>query len=240
MPRKSGQTLVMQVSDALRDRIAQGIYPSGTRLPSEAQMTNEFNVSRTVVREAVAALRADGLVEAKQGAGIFVLATRPDMELPFNNIDFERISNVIEMLELRAAVEVEAAGLAAVRRSPAQEERILDALRILRQKSATGQSTVAEDFDLHLAIADATNNPRFRDFLMMIGTSLIPRQALNEEPEATDDVSSQEYLEAIDAEHAAIVTAILDGNEQAARVAMRHHLKGSQSRYRSLLRRSNA
>ena len=76
-------------------------------------------MSRTVVREAIASLRADRLVEAKQGAGVFVLEPQAVVQSPLlslQNIDPERVSSMIEVLELRTAVEVEAAGLAALRR----------------------------------------------------------------------------------------------------------------------------
>lgn len=108
----AGRTLVETVRDALREQIAAGAYSPGSRLPSEAQMTKEFGVSRTVIREAVASLRADGLVAPHQGAGFFVPAPPAPVELPFQNIDFVRISSMIELLELRTAVVAEAAALA--------------------------------------------------------------------------------------------------------------------------------
>lgn len=123
--RPSG-TLVVQVAEALRRAIQGGEYKPGDKLPSEARLTETHGVSRTVVREAIAALRSDGLVEPKRGAGVFVLEPAATPGLPFQNIDHARISSIIELLELRAAVEVEAAGLAATRRSPAQEEAIMD------------------------------------------------------------------------------------------------------------------
>lgn len=89
------------------------------------------------------------------------------------------------------------------------------------------------DFALHLAIAEATNNPRFGDFLSMIGSNLIPRKVLTE---SDSEPVPREYLDVISAEHHKIVNAILDGDEEAARAAMRQHLKGSQARYRALLR----
>ena len=231
--RTAGRTLVQHVRDALRDQIEQGGFAPGTRLPSEAQMTRDFDVSRTVIREAVASLRADGLVEARQGAGVFVLNPPTPVSAPFQNIDFVRISSMIEVLELRTAVEVEAAALAAQRRSPAQEEKLMDCLADIARVSRTGDATMQADFALHLAIADAANNPRFGEFLSMLGPSLIPRSALTDTP---SEPSPQAYLDKIAAEHDAIVGAIIDGNEDAARAAMRTHLKGSQTRYRALLR----
>lgn len=121
----SGGNLVVQVSAELRQSIQSGSVKAGDKLPSEAKLTEAFGVSRTVIREAIAALRADGLVEARQGAGVFVREAPPQEALPFQDLDYNRISSVIELLELRTGVEVEAAGLAAVRRSPQQEEAII-------------------------------------------------------------------------------------------------------------------
>ncbi|WP_417721787.1 FadR/GntR family transcriptional regulator [Salipiger sp.] len=230
---RGGGTLVQTVRDSLREQIEAGAYKPGSRLPSEAQMTREFSVSRTVVREAVAALRADGLVEPRQGAGVFVLDPPAPVDLPFQKINFVRISSMIELLELRTAVEVEAAGLAAQRRSPAQEETLIGRLHEVSRAAAAGEPTMEADFALHLAIAEATNNPRFGEFLSMIGSSLIPRRALSNSDAET---APRAYLDVISAEHDAIVTAIVERDEEAARAAMRKHLKGSQTRYRALLR----
>jgi DNA-binding FadR family transcriptional regulator len=223
------------VVTAIRAQVFSGALSAGEKLPTESQMTAAFGVSRTVVREAVAALRAEGLVEPRQGAGVFVLQPAPAVVEPFKDIDFDRVSSVIEVLELRTAVEVEAAGLAALRRSPQQEERIIDAYREVHRLSAAGEPTTDADFALHLAIADAANNPRFREFLSMIGPSVIPRRALSAEGA---EAASGEYLSMIDREHERIVAAILGGEEDEARSAMRAHLHGSQSRYRTLLRQS--
>ena len=70
---RGGGSLVMQVGESLRRAITTGKYRPGERLPSEIELTETHGVSRTVVREAVAALRSDGLVEVRQGAGIFVV-----------------------------------------------------------------------------------------------------------------------------------------------------------------------
>ena len=226
-------SLVVTVAESLREQIVGGSMEPGTRLPSEAQLCRDHSVSRTVVREAVAALRADGLVVSRQGAGVFVLKQEPPPELPFQDIQYDRISSMIEVLEIRTAVEVEAASLAARRRSPQQEETIVEALRALRAEREAGQSTSAADFDLHLAIAAATSNPRFGEFLTLLGNGMIPRVALR--TEGSGPVSGK-YFAQIDREHQTIVNAILEGDREAARLAMQEHLEGSQARYRALLR----
>ncbi|MDL2407049.1 FadR/GntR family transcriptional regulator [Rhizobium calliandrae] len=227
------QTLVARLSDTLRRAIETGQFPPGSKLPSESQLTEAHGVSRTVVREAIAALRSDRLVEAQQGAGVFVLDQPTSSVLSFGNLDQARVSSVIELLELRTAVEVEAAGLAALRRSPAQEETIFERHHALRDRLNAGVPTSEADFALHVAIAEATNNPRFREFLAMIGPRIIPRAAMREgELEADQDA----YILLIDEEHRQIVVAISNGDEEGAREAMRRHLRGSQERYRALLR----
>jgi GntR family transcriptional regulator, transcriptional repressor for pyruvate dehydrogenase complex len=233
---RGSRTLVSQLGDALRQAIVTGQFPPGSRLPSEAQLTEAHGVSRTVVREAIAALRADRLVEARQGAGVFVLeppAANQTTMLSLSNIDQARVSSMVELLELRTAVEVEAAGLAALRRSPAQEEVILDRHYAIRACLEASLPTSEADFALHLAIAEATNNPRFREFLTMIGRSLIPRAALRPDDSENDQAA---YISLLDEEHSAIVVAISNGDEEGAREAMRRHLRGSQLRYRTLLR----
>lgn len=227
-------TLVVKVADALRSQISKGRYKPADRLPSEAQLTQEFGVSRTVVREAIAALRSDGLVEPRQGAGVFVLEPAPPERRPFDNVDLARVSSLIEMLELRTAVEGDAAGLAALRRSPGQEEKIIEAFDAFRISADEGKPTAEADFAFHLAIAQATNNPRFSEFLQVLGPTLIPRRAVADNGEET--VLPSADINRLIAEHEAVLTAIQDGDEDAARAAMRKHLKNSQTRYRSMLR----
>lgn len=228
----SGSTLVVKVADALRTAILAGAFKAGDKLPSEARLTETHKVSRTVVREAIAALRADGLVEPRRGAGVFVLEPVAAATPPFQNIDHARLSSIVELLELRAAVESEAAALAAVRRSPAQDEEILTRHNAVQTALAVGESTAKADFALHQAIAEATNNPRFSEFIELIGETAIPRAALKN---SATDRTSPAYLDQINAEHTAIVTAISNGDPEAARAAMRAHLLGSQRRYRTLL-----
>lgn len=229
------KNLVGTVSAQLREAIVSGELKPGDKLPSEAGLTKRFGVSRTVIREAIASLRADGLVEARHGVGVFVLNSQVGGGLSLQPFEKERISSVIEVLELRAAVEIEAAGLAAARRSPAQEEVIFERYDDLSKLIAEGKPTTAADFAFHLAIADATNNPRFREFLEVMGRDVIPRASLQD---GMGERAAAAYLEHIQDEHKRIAEAISAHDEDTAREAMRLHLKGSLQRYRSLIRRA--
>ena len=230
------RNLVGTVSAQLREVIVRGELKPGDKLPSEAGLTKRFGVSRTVIREAIASLRADGLVEARHGVGVFVLSNSPGVSgLSLQPFEKERISSVIEVLELRAAVETEAAGLAALRRSPAQEEAIFERYGEFGKLIAEGKPTTAADFGFHLAIAEASNNPRFREFLEVMGRDVIPRAAFEA---GSGERAEAAYLKQIQDEHRRIAEAISARDEEAAREAMRRHLKGSLQRYRSMIRRA--
>ncbi|HCD82586.1 MAG TPA: FadR family transcriptional regulator [Agrobacterium sp.] len=234
---KPGVSLAAKISSALRRGLSEGVFRPGDRLPSESALTREYSVSRTVVREAIAILRADGLVEARKGAGVFAVEVKPAKEVPFNDLAVGRISSVIELLELRTVFEVESAGLAASRRSAVQVEAIVDAHRRVGDCLAAGLPTRDADFEFHLAIAQATQNRRFPEFLQLIRSGIIPRGELQG---AAPGSRPKDYNLHLQEEHARIVDAIIEGDADAARQYMAAHLRGSLERYKVLLRSRTA
>ncbi|PYE86257.1 FadR/GntR family transcriptional regulator [Pseudoroseicyclus aestuarii] len=225
--RRSGK-LATAIGDTLRQDILSGRYAPGDKLPSEAQLTEAHGVSRTVVREALAHLRRDGLVEAHQGLGVFVLDRARAMPA-----ERARLTSSLEILELRIALEVAAAGLAALRRSPVQEERILARhAAMLGLMEQGGDAFRAADFALHVAIAEATSNAQFSDFMARIGEAMVPQSYFTP---ASDEEARRSYRALLMDEHEAIVRAICASDRSAAEEAMRRHLIGSQSRHRDIL-----
>jgi GntR family transcriptional repressor for pyruvate dehydrogenase complex len=227
------ESLASRISGSLRRALEAGEYRPGDKLPSESELTRLHSVSRTVVREAIAALRSDGLVEARKGAGVFVLdpANRPARA--FDDLTTARISSVIELLELRTACEIEAAALAAVRRSPSQLEAIHDAHEAVVACLRRGEPTRDTDFEFHLSIAAATQNRRFPEFLQLIRSGIIPRGELQG---AEPGARPKDYNLHLQEEHRRILEAIIQGDAAAARDRMREHLRGSLDRYQELLR----
>ncbi|WP_245749581.1 FadR/GntR family transcriptional regulator [Palleronia marisminoris] len=228
MPR----TRATMIADSLRRDLEQGRYKPGDRLPSERELTEAHSVSRTVVREAVALLRVDGLVEARKGSGVYAIDP-VRVAQPFGDIDVERLSSVIELFELRSAFEIRGAGLAAMRRSAEQIEAIQRANDDVVAAIDAGRSPREADFAFHSAIADATNNRRFPEFLTLIRPGIVPRVEL-----LATDGPPRRYRPNPDlvTEHAAIADAIVDGNRELAEARMEQHLEGSLARYRSLWR----
>jgi DNA-binding FadR family transcriptional regulator len=222
-----------EVVERLTAEIGSGRIAPGARLPTEQELTAALGVSRTVVREAVAALRAEGLVETRQGVGAFVV--RDVQRRPFR-IDpdaLRSIAEVVKVMELRTGVEVEAAGIAAERANTTARSRIDRALEAIEAALARGEAAIDEDFAFHQAIAAATDNPHFMRFLEFLGRFLIPRQSVRVGLKRGQDLRA--YLQRVQAEHRAIAAAIAVGDVSAARRAMRRHLNGSRQRYQRLV-----
>jgi len=236
-PAPARQSLTARVVEALRRDIASGAWEPGDKLPTEPALIERFGVSRTVVREAIAELRADGLVESRHGVGVFVLERKPaPVPLRLPPLAASTISGVIEELELRAAVEIEAAGLAAQRASPAQEAEIEARYQHFAQLVRRNAPTAEADFAFHIAIARATNNPHFEEFLAHLGRRTIPREKLRA---ALGDAAALPNRDAeLSAEHREVAEAIARHDPDAARAAMRAHLIGSVERYRNLARQA--
>jgi GntR family transcriptional regulator, transcriptional repressor for pyruvate dehydrogenase complex len=222
--------LAEMVVDALRKRIGGGEFAPGEKLPTESQLTTHFGVSRTVVREAIAALAADGMVQPRQGAGVFVMAQPASA---FSSIAGERsnkISVALNVLEVRMGIEIESAGLAAQRHSASQGAAIHEAWNEFGRLLAQGTPTGKTDFAFHRAIASATNNPFYLEVLDALGSRTIPCDVAS--PWGTESVLTYEYQVGLHDEHKRILNAISARDADGAREAMRDHLSRSQQRYR--------
>ena len=226
-PRGLTQQLVTQITDD----ITGGRLRPGARLPTEKAMMSATGVSRTVVREAVACLRADGLVVVRQGVGAFVAhhARRP---FRIEVDDLHSLHEAMQIMELRTGVEIEAAGLAAERGEGTQFAGIATAYEMIEGAIERGETAVDEDFAFHCSIADAAGNSQFRRFLEYLGRFIIPRQSIRRSLPRMDDQRS--YLMRIQREHLEILDCIREQAPARARAAMRRHLTNSRRRYQTL------
>ena len=231
-PLAAATKLSRGLFEQLAEHIKSGRLAPGERLPTEQELTRAARVSRTVVREAVAALRAEGLVITRQGVGAFVSAS--PQQAPFR-IDPERmqsLDDILNVMELRLGVEIESAGIAAERATRPQLRAIGAALDAIGSAADAGKSAIDEDLAFHRAIAEATGNAEFPRFLQFIGRHLIPRRVVSGLPESMG--GQRAYLGLIQEEHRRIHDAIRERDPKAAREAMRRHLTRSLERYRRL------
>jgi DNA-binding FadR family transcriptional regulator len=225
------RSLTSEVTTRLLAEISSGRLSPGQRLPTEQELMQSMKVSRTVVREAISALKAQGLVITRQGSGAFVSAVPAPKTFTLEPEMLRSLDAVINVLELRLAVEAEAAGIASLRGDDDALQAIKDAHAAFEAAIDRGETAADEDFAFHLAIANATGNPKFTEFLKFLGAYVIPRQTLRVW-EMTFS-SKAEYLARIKLEHGRIVAAIVDRKPDLARSAMREHLTLAAARYRS-------
>jgi len=213
----TAQTIPDQVADQLRRLITSGEYKSGDRIPAERHLAVQLGVGRPAVREALRELKAQGLLTSGRGPQGTTVASLPipHFAAPLAPLLGRGAERIIELMEIRSAVEIEAASLAARRATIEDLHRLSDVL------TAPGDMVAPEDdIAFHAAIAAATHNPLFERVIQE------PVDLLHDHMAA---ILSVFYTEpgggvALQQQHDAIRRAIRSGNEEKARQAMRHHL----------------
>src|SRR5262249_10698488 len=180
-PLFAPRSLASELVARLTDDITSGKIPPGSRLPTEQELIAATGVSRTVVREAVAALRAHGRVIPRQGGGARV-PEKARAPLRMQDYPLSPLRAGSDGMGSRAGVAHEAGGLAADRGSGSQIRKIVECLAAVDTALKRGEDAITEDFALHCSIADATGNPQFRRFLEHLGRFIIPRQTIRGGP----------------------------------------------------------
>jgi GntR family transcriptional repressor for pyruvate dehydrogenase complex len=219
-------SLAQRVVAGLKDKILAGELPPGHKLPSEAELIDEYGVSRTVIREAVTRLRAEGLVETFQGRGSFVLAMPEPTSFTVESAAIRSHRDVLDMLDFRLGIECEAAALAAARMNPAGAESIQTALDEF--VAAAPETQVEADFRFHRAVAAASANRFYLDLLDSLGPMMImlPRTRLGDAYSLTD----AGHVDRVRREHDSVAAAVIAGDPDTARAAMRVHLGNTRRR----------
>lgn len=229
-PRRQ-RGLVPEIVSALGADIREGRLQPGDKLSTEAELMARFDVSRTVVREAISRLQASGQVETRHGIGTFVMAPRlEEANFRIAPEDFATVSDVVSLLELRISLESEAASLAAQRRDDTHLQNMAAALAAFELSIHSDSDAVPSDFQFHMEVARATGNRHFADLMTYLGTMIIPRTRINTASSAPEGRLA--YLERVHHEHESIYQAIRRQDAEAARAAMRTHLSNSRERLR--------
>lgn len=207
-----GGKLYRRIVQAIITDISNGVFQVGSRLPAERDLTERFQVSRPTIREAMIALEMQGLVEARKGSGVFVLASS------VVEVDQELDIGAFEITEARRLLEGEVAAVAA---TEIDDEQLAE-LRSLLAQMAQDDNNAAEDADrrFHIAIAEATGNAviiqAVTDFWDMRFRSPLAREVLLK----AGSLGTESRM----AEHGRILSALEARSPIDARNAMRDHL----------------
>lgn len=206
--------LSVKISRYLEMEIAEGRLKPGERIPSESQLTEHFGVSRNVVREAVARLKSDGLVESYQGAGAFVSSKAHRRSFRIDHDELSSMPKLRQLYELRLDLEVSAAGMAARRRSRSQLAVIQAAFGVLSESLATGQPVIEPSLAFKRAIANATGNEYFKNFMLFLTAHIFEAASFEQRI-----LGSGALREAVLSEYESILQAIELGDPDLARRA---------------------
>lgn len=217
MAEKRKGNLSKETADRLTGYIRSNGFKEGDRLPSERELSAQFGVSRTTVREALKKLAAIGYIESRHGGGTFV--KKIDFGTFIDPLSATLNSNVkmfLELLEVRKMLECETARLAAERINETNRKIINDALAQMEKEIAEGGTGIDGDSEFHLAIAKATENGALKSILEMC------RDILNTTRNTT--LSSKKKRDEALRDHRKIARAIFSGDQETAVAEMKKHI----------------
>ena len=214
-----------RVAAAIAAEIAEGRLEQGDRLPTETVLAARFGVSRSVVREAIAGLRSDGVVRSRQGLGTFVVRETATLR-----IEADLMSDLVvfrNVFELRAILEIKAAALAAMRADEEQRARMTEALDRMKKASNWMDDGVTADLDFHRCVAAASGNPYIATVVGFLASQM--RQSIMFMRHNQNRFA--ERLTAMNiAEHSAIHKGLMKQDARASALAMRAHLTAAAKR----------
>ncbi|WP_454285831.1 FadR/GntR family transcriptional regulator [Rhizobium arsenicireducens] len=222
---RRNEHLPARISSQIARDIAEGRILPGEKLPTEHVLAKGFGVSRSVVREAIAQLRNERLVETRQGVGAFVTEQRARQSIRIEQDDLHDRESFRELFQLRLPLEIEAAGLAAVHHDGDDLRKLDETLAAMTGADKWTDQGIVADLAFHRILAAATKNEYFSLFIGFIAERI--SLAINA---ARAAAVLEEIVEVTIAEHLAIRDAVASRDPQRARAAMRRHLLGATGR----------
>ena len=207
------------------EAILRGDFAPHNKLPTEEALSAQFGVSRPTVREALARLRSDGIIDSRRGAGSTVIRAPGTPVVAATPV--KSLADIERYYAFRSCVEMGAAAGAAEFRDADDLEALQLAFEALNTAMEGGESGADEDVRFHLAIAQASHNPFF---VTTIATSVAPIRQFIELARNVTDKKSPTRVRATQAEHQAIVDAIVRRSSGDAAEATRIHILNAKRR----------
>ncbi|MEO8153319.1 MAG: FadR/GntR family transcriptional regulator [Rhizobacter sp.] len=216
------ESLSDQLAAHLSAQIESGELSPGDRLPTEHKLSLIHGVSRTVVREAVHQLKSLGLLLSRQGSGVFVAPPPLNYSLAFDASVPGSMTGVVQVREVRRALDGEIAALAAERTTRGQVAALRRAVKAVEQAKGDG---VDEDLAFHRMLAQSTGNPQFIRLLEFLEQYLKEAMRVTR----TNEARRADFTVQVSIEHRAILEAVAAHDPKAARsAAVKHMLRGDQ------------
>lgn len=219
------QSLVEGVVSAIRREILSGRLPADSKMPTEHELADQLSVSRSVVREAISQLKADGVLVIRRGSGSFVSGTPGGtvFRLPSNENSSE---NLAKLFELRSWIEIQAASIAAQRCTDADLERLSKAMSLMEANAGDFEVSSKADVEFHSAIVAACKNEYLTAFHDFLGSQLIKARLMAWENSSKLAIGPG----GANREHREIYDALVKRSSAEAGHCARMHLKSAAQR----------
>ncbi|GLS90486.1 GntR family transcriptional regulator [Psychromonas marina] len=225
------------IGKALREQLSQDKYKVGDRLPTEREIAEVHNVSRTVIREAIIMLEIEGLVEVRKGSGVYVTNLPKSENLPINKTDTELQSNLLisafsglsvtdigpfELLQARQLIESNIAEFAAHQITKSEIEAMKAVLEKEKNALNMGDNNEQYDYEFHILIAQAAKN----DLLVEV-VKLMWRMRLESKmwEQLHAHIDTKDYQKKWLNDHQTILSALQRKDALGAKKAMWQHLE---------------
>lgn len=224
MAKQAQKRLFFRISQELEKDISNGIYKVGQKIPTEKELSETYNVSRIVIREAILALEVKGYVEARAGSGVVVT------NMPSHQVFFEdQEIGPFELLQARQIFEREAAALAATqitKRGLIQLQNILEDNQKILQEPNRNNKLYLQDEEFHLIIARSSNNLAVASTINHLWQLRSQNFLWNKFTKRLEN-TIEDYKQA-QKDHEKIFDALSTGSSAASYVAMHEHLNNIQ------------
>jgi GntR family transcriptional repressor for pyruvate dehydrogenase complex len=222
-PVKRQEKLSVQVADQIMDLIAEGKLQEGDRLPAERDLCDTFDVSRTVIREAVSILEAKGLVSSITGSGTYVRSIQAEDVVNSLGLYISTMSKSVSMmhlLEVRRVIETQVARFAAERATQEDIDDLETLWMDMCQRIEAPEDFAKKDLEFHVRLARASGNPLFEIVLLPLTDVLLQLIYVGSVVPGTPE-------EACDY-HRRVVEAVRSGDADKAVEAVVNHLKQTE------------
>ena len=219
-----------EIAQQIQSAISTGQLKPGDRLPTEQELSGQFGVARSVVREAVSLLKYDGVISTKQGVGAFVTQKEARLSFRISPACFEKRKELLKLLQLRTSVQSDAAALAAENRSELQVEALAAHLAGMagspEPENDDPERRVDAESGFYRVVSEASGNGCFVDFVAMIEARLMD----NLRSVVIKNAKAVEWGTDVLREHEAVFRAIKAGAPERARHATRLHFERASKR----------
>lgn len=233
--RKSQQPVYLAVVQHITDLIKQGQLQPGDFLVSERALCQQFGISRTSVRKALAILSGMGLVEVtpRSGARVAQVSSQPAIDLLSQMIARNR-HQAVHLYEVRRLIEVQAARLAAMRREEADVLKLREQHNIIKNSLQNPSVLHQADMRLHVGIAESTKNPFFGELMSVLIAAYMEIFNVVWSPWGNPQEEQTLFTHYFQ-QHGLILEAIAEKDPEAAAAYMTQHIDDSRKQYERML-----